>query len=129
MPRRRGRGGGERPAPGAGFPRLAAVPANPSFDDLADVLAAVIDVGRSARQIRDATGLNWERTQRAVADLASRDIIRSQGGGYYRTRQRRCRRCDELRPDAVAVDPETLAWLCAECWKQDVERTRRLVEA
>ena len=100
----------------------------PSFDDLADVLAAVIDVGRSAQQIREATGLSWERAQPAVAELASRDVIRNQRGGYYRAHQRRCRRCDALRPDAVAVDPETLAWLCSECWTQDVERTRRLVE-
>jgi hypothetical protein len=110
-----------------GSPRLADV-GRPSFDDLADVLAAVIDVGRSAPQARDATGLSWERTHSALTELVSCDVIRNQRGGYYRAHQRRCRRCDALRPDAVAIDPETLAWLCSECWQEDVQRTRRLVE-
>jgi len=105
------------------------VAGSPSFDDLADVLAAVIDVGRSGRQTRDATGLSWERTHSALAELASRDVIHYQCGGYYRAHQRRCGHCDALRPDAVAVDPETLAGLCSECWQADVDRTRRLVEA
>lgn len=101
---------------------------SPSIDDLADVLVAVITTDRSARQIRDDTGLSWERTQRAVGRLATRDVIRNMGAGDYRARQRRCPRCDGLRPDSVVVDPETLAWLCSKCWGQDVERTRRLVE-
>jgi hypothetical protein len=99
-------------------------------DDLQSVLAVVINTDGNVRQIRQLTGLDDERARAALRELDRRDITRPLGGGYWKAYQRECARCS--RPPvggaAIMIDGETLRWFCEDCWKQEAEEVRKLVD-
>jgi len=106
----------------------------PSLDDLASVLVAVLPRELSTVRIRFHVALTPEATKAALAYLTGRGTVRNSGGGWYRARQRICagacqREAREIRCREVIVDPETLRWFCADCWREEVEQIRLMVEA
>jgi hypothetical protein len=100
----------------------------PPVDDMQSVLAVVINSSLDARQVRDWTGLSWERTQRALRELSRRDLARSTGG-QWASYQRKCARCDQRSSGGseIMIDGETLRWFCVDCWTAEAEDVRNLV--
>lgn len=102
-----------------------------TVSDRALVLSLVIAGSQNEDEIREWTGLPWDRVDLTLADLARRDIVRL-GGDHYLARQRDCAHCSrpgfEMEGERVYIDPESLRWLCADCWDSEIEQLRALVE-
>jgi hypothetical protein len=102
-----------------------------AVSDRALVLTEVIAVSQNKDEIRDWTGLPWDRVDSTLEDLTRRDIVAS-GGDHYYARQRGCANCSrpgfEMEGETVFIDPESLRWFCKDCWNADIEQLRALVE-
>jgi chromosome condensin MukBEF MukE localization factor len=99
-------------------------------DDDASVLAKTIDRDRSVRRIAQETGLGHEQVRSSLARMRRRGLVRHLGGGYWIAEQRGCARCSRSLSggDALIVDPETLRWLCEECFEGDVAALHALLD-
>jgi hypothetical protein len=102
-----------------------------AVSDLALVLTMAIAVSPNEDEIRDWTGLPWDRVDSALEDLSRRDVVRAEGENYF-ARQRECANCSrsglEMVGETIYIDPESLRWFCHDCWDTEIEQLRALVE-
>ena len=90
-------------------------------DVLASILAIVIASNRTAEEIRDNTGVTADDIEPAIAYLQSRNRITAIGARHYHATQSLCAgSCSRggrlMRGEEVVINPQTLRWMCAECW-------------
>jgi hypothetical protein len=99
-------------------------------DDDISVLAATIGRDRSVRRVAQEADLGHEKVRASLARMRRRGLVRHLGGGHWIAEQRACARCSRSLSgsDVLIVDPETLRWLCKECFEGEVAALQALLD-